>query len=442
MSPGRDPFTYEPRGSGSIFAGPNLPFTVAIVVALVALVAFLLLVRPFSADPAAAPPPQPTEPLTPIGEDTTTTTAPDLPPLQGIRLELLTDEIAQPVGVFSFPGSDRVFILERFGRVWTIDAAGGAPRLFMDLRDRVGSGGIENGLLGMAFHPEYATSGRFYLYYTTSPGLHSQVSEFRSAGALAGTADPATERHIIFVEQAITDEPGRHRAGMLQFGPDGYLYIALGDGGMGDRAAQELDRHQGSILRIDVDGDDPYAVPPDNPFVAGGGLPEIWAYGLRNPWRFAIDPVDGLIYIADVGQSDKEEINISPLGAGGLDYGWPNFEGTNCYQPPDRDCSIDPGERPVLQYSHQEGACSVTGGYVYRGAAMPELVGHYFYSDWCAGFIRSFRYQNGQVTQEVDWEFEVTDPDRIMVTAFGIDGDGELLVADWNGRVFRVAPVR
>lgn len=438
MSLGRDPFTYETRGSRSIFSGPNLPFTLVIVIAVAALVAFLLLVRPFSTEPGAAPTTLPTGPLTPV-EDTTT--APDLPPLQGIRLELLTDAVSFPVGAFSFPGSDLVFILERFGRVWTVDAAGGSPRLFMDLRDRVGSGGIENGLLGMAFHPEYATNGRFYLYYTTTPGLHSQVSEFRSAGALATTADPNTERHIIFVEQRATDEPGRHRAGMLQFGPDGYLYVALGDGGMGDRSAQELDRHQGSILRIDVDGGDPYAVPPDNPFVAGGGLPEIWVYGLRNPWRFAIDPIEGLIYIADVGQSEREEINVSPLNRGGVNYGWPNFEGSRCYLP-SAGCEMDPGELPVLEYSHEGGECSVTGGYVYRGTAMPELAGHYFYADWCAGFIRSLRYQDGRVTEERDWSEDIAEVGRLMISSFGIDGDGELLVVDSNGALYRVVPVR
>jgi glucose/arabinose dehydrogenase len=366
------------------------------------------------------------------------TTAPTLPAgvgaLQGLALETLATGVPFPVFAVALPGDDRIFVLERQGRIRLIDPQQGllgAP--YLSLTDRVGSGGIENGLLGMAFHPDFADNGRFYVYYTTTD-LNSRLSEFRADDFDDDTADASTERILLEVHQRGI----RHRAGMLQFGPEGYLYVALGDGGMADRSAQELDVHQGKILRIDVDGAIPYAIPPDNPFAAGGGLAEIWAYGLRNPWRFAIDADAGLIYVGDVGQSVWEEINVQPLNAAGLDYGWPDFEGSDCYQPVDG-CDVTGWVEPTVAYTHEEG-CSVTGGYVYRGTAIPELFGHYFYADWCNGWIRSFRYADGAVDDEQDWS---TDLDGAgQVASFGIDGSGELLVVDSNGSVFRVVARR
>ncbi|HEX5630790.1 MAG TPA: PQQ-dependent sugar dehydrogenase [Acidimicrobiia bacterium] len=449
--PGRPPAS---PGPAPWWRGPNLPYLAAIVVSVAVLVPFVVLARPFAptapddggltttTSPGTAVGSTTTLPGSPVATTTTipgaTTSAPTLPPgtgaLQGLDLEPLATGIPFPVFATALPGDDRIFVLERQGRVRLIDGAQGLLGTpYLNLVDRVGSGGIENGLLGMAFHPEFADNGRFYVYYTTAT-LNSRLSEFRADDFDDDTADASTERILLEVPQRGI----RHRAGMLQFGPEGYLYVALGDGGMADRSAQELDVYQGKILRIDVDGGTPYAIPPDNPHAAGGGLGEIWAHGLRNPWRFHIDAAEGLIYIGDVGQSVWEEINVQPLTAAGLDYGWPDFEGEDCYKPV-ADCDLTGWVAPTLAYTHEEG-CSVTGGYVYRGADLPELVGHYFYADWCNGWVRSFRYEGGEVTDEQDWS---TDLDGAgQVASFGLDGDGELLVVDSNGSVFRVVPVR
>jgi hypothetical protein len=373
-----------------------------------------------------------------VGGETTTssTQAPDLGAVQ-ISLELLADGLSQPVGAWSFPSDDRVFVIERGGRVRIVDETGLQAAPFLDLTDRVNSGGIENGLLGLAFHPDYSTNGRLFVYYTYAESEDdspdSRIAEFTASSAAASTIDRSTESVILEVEQ----EGIRHRAGMLQFGPEGNLWIALGDGGLGDYSAQDLESLQGSILRIDVDSGDPYAVPPDNPYAAAGGLPEIWAHGLRNPWRFFIDDIDGLIYIGDVGQAGVEEINVAPLTEAGIDWGWPNFEGNNCYLPTDG-CEMGGWRGPAEFFGHEDGACSVTGGIVYRGAAIPELVGHYFYADWCIGFIRSFRYIEGEATQQTDWTDDIAGLGTLQISSFGWDGNNEMLVVDSNGALYRV----
>lgn len=447
------PTAPSPGNGPGWWAGPNLPYLVAIGVSVVVLVPFLVLAKPFATTGEAAG--VPTTATTIDGPAATTTTGgdrgggtttsttvagttPGLPggtgALQGLDLELVASPVAFPVYAVAIPGDDRVFVLERGGRIRVIDpTAGQLPTPYLDLTDRVGSGGIENGLLGMAFHPDFDDNGRFFVYYTDTD-LNSRLSEFRVGNRSDPVANRDSERILLEVQQRGI----RHRAGMLQFGPEGYLYVALGDGGMGDASAQDLTIYQGKILRIDVDGGDPYAIPADNPYAGGGGLGEIWAHGLRNPWRFHIDDDAGLIYTGDVGQSTWEEINVQPITAGGLDYGWPNFEGTDCYKPSDG-CDMLGWQEPTLVYSHEEG-CSVTGGFVYRGAAIPELNGHYFYADWCNGWIRSFRYADGQVVDEQDWSADLEGAGQ--VSSFGLDGAGELLVVDSNGSVFRVVPVR
>lgn len=441
----------EAGGGGSLITGPNFLLTLIIVVAVAGLASFIVLVEnPFSAEATAA------GPATTVAATTTTlaggTTVPgaetssttlttetssanttpsdDIDALQ-IKLQQVAGGIPFPVFAGSFPGDDRVFVLERQGRVVVIDGDGLRSEPFLDLTDRVGSGGIENGLLGLAFHPDYTSNGRLFLYYTDIE-LDSRLSEFTVSDPAGNTGDRTAEENLFEVAQ----EGIRHRAGMVQFDPDGYLWVALGDGGLGDDSSQDLSSLQGNLLRIDVDSGDPYAIPSENPYLdTDDGRDEIWAHGLRNPWRFSIDHPTRLVYIGDVGQANWEEINVASIDSPGLDFGWPNFEGTDCYQPSDG-CDMTGWEAPTLAYGHDAG-CSVTGGYVYRGTALPELTGHYFYADWCNGMIRSFKYVDGQVTDEREWTGMLSGAGQ--VASFGVDGNGEMLIVDSNGGiVYRV----
>jgi glucose/arabinose dehydrogenase len=375
-----------------------------------------------------------TSTTTPI---TTTTTEPEtdvLGPFVGLTLEPLVSDLFSPVYATAPAGDERVFIVQRTGLVAIVDPERGLlAEPFLDIRDRIDAdSGIELGLLGMAFHPDYADNGRFFVYYTDR-AKDSVLAEF-GVTDLPNIADPASARILLTVDQVGL----RHRAGMIQFGPDGYLWLSLGDGAQHDVNPQNLATLQGSILRIDVDGEAPYAIPAGNPFAGGGGSPEIWAYGLRNPWRFSIDSGEELIYIADVGQEDWEEINVLPLASGGANLGWPNMEGTHCFLV--ADCETPELTLPVLEYAHDEG-CSITGGFVYRGAAIPELLGHYFYADWCGGWLRSFRYLDGLVTQQDDWSDDIGTVGSIA--SFGVDGKGELLlITSDTGIVARITVVR
>ncbi len=448
---GQEAFRTEAgSGPGSPFRGPNLPLSLISIIALAGLVSFLLLVEnPFSPQAVGETTSTTTATsTTTLGSDTTIADTPtstvttvvtevtgpsgggDISALQ-LRLEELATGIPFPVYAGSIPGDDRIFVLERQGRVVVIDNNGLRTEPFLDLTDRVGSGGIENGLLGLAFHPDYASNGRMFLYYTDSE-LDSRLSEFSTSGIGAGVGDRSTESVLFEVDQ----QGIRHRAGMLQFGPEGNLWVALGDGGLGDDSSQDLSSLQGNLLRLDIDSGDPYAIPADNPFPGtDDGRDEIWAYGLRNPWRFSIDHETRLVYIGDVGQANWEEINVASIDTPGLDFGWPNFEATDCYLPSDG-CDMTGWESPTLKYSHESG-CSVTGGYVYRGTAIPELVGHYLYADWCNGSVRSFNYVGGQVTNEWDWT-EMLEGAGKNWASFGVDGDGELLLVNSIGTVYRI----
>ncbi len=379
--------------------------------------------------PTTAPPP----PATAITSATTTTvatttTTTTLPPLLGLALEVVAADLRRPTYVTAPPNDDRLFIVQREGTVLVLDPARNLPpEPFLDLSDQVGSGGIEQGLLGMAFHPRYAENGRLFVYFT-DPSNDTRLVEITVTGE---RADPTEGRELLHVREP-TD---RHNGGMLLFGPDGYLYLGLGEGGAARDNAQHPETLLGTILRLDVDGGDPYAIPPDNPFVGGGGAPEVWAYGLRNPWRFAIDPAERLVYIADVGHSEWEEIDVVPLDGGGYNFGWLPMEGSHCFL---RNCDPTGMVLPVLEYGHSEG-CSVTGGFVYRGEAIPELAGHYFYGDWCRGWVRSFRY-DGAVTEQRDWTDDLGTVGQI--NSFGLDAAGELYLATWEGTVARIVPVR
>ncbi|MGH8928079.1 MAG: PQQ-dependent sugar dehydrogenase [Acidimicrobiia bacterium] len=341
----------------------------------------------------------------------------------------MVEGLTQPIFLISPPGDPRRFVAERTGVIWLLDDSGNPlPEPFLDLRDRVNSGGIEQGLLGMAFHPRYADNNRFFVYYYRREAEQTQLSEF-GIGSDPEHGDPSSERPLLRLDKPTT----RHNGGMLLFGTDGFLWMSLGEGGAASVNSQDPTRLLSSILRLDVDGVEPYGIPPDNPFVDGGGAPEVWAKGLRNPWRFAID--DGLIYIGDVGHEDIEEIDVVPINGAPYNFGWLRMEGSSCFQ---RGCdAIAEGlTLPVLEYSHAEG-CSVTGGYVYRGEAIPELEGHYFYGDWCGEWIKSFRFQDGEALEQ-QTRFEGVG----QVNSFGVDANGELYVLTYGGAVKKMVPVR
>jgi glucose/arabinose dehydrogenase len=366
---------------------------------------------------------------------TTTSSAPStttLPRLKDLRLELLVSEgLSQPTFLAAPPGDDRRFVVERVGRILILQPDGNlAPDPFLDIVDRVNSGGIEQGLLGLAFHPDYPRNGRFLVFYYRRGAEATQLSEF-VVSSDPDRADPDSERPLLTLDKPTV----RHNGGMLQFGPDGFLYLSLGEGGKASAHAQRPETLLGKILRLDLDGGDPYGIPAGNPFIDGGGAPEVWAYGLRNPWRFGIDPVEELIYIGDVGHERWEEIDVLPLDGGGANLGWLRMEGNHCFQS-GCDAGAEGLTLPVLEYSHDEG-CSVTGGFPYRGEAIPELSGHYFFSDWCGEWVRSFRYREGAVTDLHEWFTDVG-----QVDSFGLDSRGELYVLTYEGKIYQIVPER
>lgn len=317
-------------------------------------------------------------------------------------------------------GGGRLLVLEQPGLVRVVENGTLLPQPFLDIRDRVGSGGNEQGLLGIALHPRYAENGQFFLNYTNLNG-DTTVSRFSASG---GSADPGSEQILLTVNQPYAN----HNGGSLAFGPDGYLYIGMGDGGSaGDpqNYGQDMGALLGKLLRIHVDAGDPYAIPADNPYADGsGGRAEIWASGLRNPWRFSFDRATGDLYIGDVGQNAWEEIDFQAAGTpGGVNFGWRYREAANPYsdgQPPAGLALTD----PVAQYPHSEG-CSVTGGFVYRGAALPELNGVYLYGDYCNGRVWGLlRLADGS------WQNRTMFETGAFLSSFGQDASGELYALD------------
>lgn len=344
-----------------------------------------------------------------------------------LTLQPVVSGLTAPVFLTAPPGDSRLFVLERIGRIRLAATGALLPTPFLDITDRVNFIG-ERGLLGMAFHPQFATNGYFYVYYVNLDG--DMVAE-RFASTPGSNVAGSSAGIVITIPHGGEN----HHGGTIAFGPDGMLYVAPGDGGCcGDpeNNAQNTGNLLGKILRLDV-STPPYAIPPDNPFIGEAGTrEEIWAYGLRNPWRYSFDAHDGLLYIGDVGQDAREEVNAVPVTTGGINFGWRIMEGTACYNPA---TSCNPtGELrlPVTEYLHQEG-CSVTGGYVYRGASIPELTGHYLYADYCRGWLRSFRYAGGAATDYRSWAgIALT-----QVVSFGQDGAGELYMIAGNG-VWRI----
>ena len=372
------------------------------------------------------------------GSSTTGGTTPNLGALQEVRLDEIFDGFEQPIALAAPDGDDRLFVVQRVGVIRILDENRSMlDPAFLDLTDQVLAGGIEQGMLGLDFHPDYADNGRFFVYFTDKGG-NRQLSEFTVSADDPNVADAGSEKVIFEYEQPENATDIRHYAGNVAFGPDGYLWVSMGDGADSRAQGQDPNTPYGTIVRIDVDSGDPYAVPPDNPFADGGGLGDVWAYGLRNPWRFAIDPVDGLIYIADVGHADQEEVNVVSIEEGGYNFGWSDMEGDRCFHL--QDCDPAAYTSPALIYTHEEGL-SITGGYVYRGAEIPELHGTYFYSDWVQKWIKSFKYVDGEVTEETDWTQDLGGPVG-SITSYGLDGHGELYVTTYEGGVYKFTAVR
>ena len=326
--------------------------------------------------------------------------------------------LTRPVDLQSaHDGSGRLFIVEKYGAIRIFKDGLLFPEPFLQIDDRVNDESNEMGLLGLAFHPNFEQNGYFYVNYTGEGG-HTRISRFQANGDIA---DPNSEQVLMVIDQPFPN----HNGGAVVFGPDGYLYLALGDGGAaGDpfKNGQNTDSLLGKILRIDVNNGEPYTIPADNPF---GN--EVWAYGLRNPWRISFDRATGDLWIADVGQNEYEEVNHLPAGVPGANFGWSVMEGGHGYNGLLQDGML----LPAAEYSHDYG-CSVTGGYVYRGL-MPEWNGIYLYGDYCSGTVWGLILSNGQ------WQSQVLFEADLRITSFGEDEAGEIYLVSDTGGVYILA---
>ncbi|MGA2819841.1 MAG: PQQ-dependent sugar dehydrogenase [Anaerolineales bacterium] len=379
-------------------------------------------------------PPSPTfeptlsNPQATLSPSTPEPTSPGSPPLGIYSLKLLTSAVTSPTYLADpGDGSGRLFVVEKSGRILILKGTALAGDPFLDLRDQVGSSGSEQGLLSMAFHPGYPHPPYFYVDYTDPTG-DVVVARLRLSNN-ADSADPSSELIVLRIDHR---QFPNHNGGQLQFGPDGFLYVGVGDGGSeGDPEGngQKLDTLLGKILRLDVDAATPYAVPRGNPFLGQPGvLPEIWAYGLRNPWRFSFDRPSGDLWIADVGQDQYEEVDLQPPGLGGLNYGWSLMEGLHPYAGEYREGLT----LPVWEYEHSQG-CAITGGYVYRGRQIPELVGDYLFSDYCSGKLWAL-YRTPEGNRQAVLLLET----GLNVSSFGEDARGELYLLDLRGGVYEL----
>lgn len=363
---------------------------------------------------------------------TTATTNTATGPMPKLALTKVTDGLKRPVHI-THAGEDnsQLYVVEQPGRIRLLRDGAIVEQPFLDITDRVGSQGNEQGLLSVAFAPDYANSGFFFVNYTDKDG-NTHVARFK-VNDDRNTADPDSELLILKIDQPYSN----HNGGQLQFGPDKMLYIGMGDGGsQGDpeNRAQNPEELLGKLLRIDVSkasADQPYAIPPDNPKWEGNNArPEIWALGLRNPWRFSFDRATGELYTGDVGQNEIEEIDFQPANTGGMNYGWDLREGDQAYSGGEMKPNFT---NPITQYTHGDGGCSVTGGYVYRGQAFAALQGVYVFGDWCSGNLWTLRRDaNGQ------WERMDQPNANFQVSSFGEDATGELYALDLDGSIYKV----
>ncbi|MEZ4670655.1 MAG: PQQ-dependent sugar dehydrogenase [Anaerolineae bacterium] len=374
----------------------------------------------------------------PISAQNTTSMPPGIPDPANYKWSLVADGFDSPLGLASpLDGTRRTFLLEQGGLIWIMDQNGEVGfEPFLDIsgllpQDVFRGGYTEQGLLGLAFHPRYASNRQFYLDYTNRDG-DTVIARYLTTIADPNVADPDSEQILLTIDQPHVD----HNGGQIAFGSDGYLYIAMGDGGDPDdpsRNGQKTDILLGKLLRIDVNSDT-YTVPPDNPFVGNGAfLPEIWAYGLRNPWRFSFDRATGELYIGDVGQWDWEEVNVQPAGQGGQNYGWSAFQATHPYLEQPQPVDESAVTMPVLEYAHTEG-CSVTGGYVYRGGTLLDMQGVYLYGDYCNGRVWAAKRDADGVWQHALWM-----QTNFVISSFGQDEVGEIYLVDYKGGISRLS---
>jgi len=358
-----------------------------------------------------------------------------IPDPRDFEWKIIAEGFTQPVGLASpKDNSARLFVIEQQGLIYIIQDGKVQPTPFLDLRDRVSmSGATTRGLLGLAFHPNFSQNGYLFVNYTNDKG-EITISRF-TVSQESNIGNPGSEKIFLTIMPPI----GEHNGGDLAFGPDGYLYITVGDGGGGgyhdqEGNAQNKDSLLGKILRIDAGEGDDYLLPDNNPFIDGSGRPEVWAYGLRNPWRFTFDPLTGDLYIADVGENLWEEVNFLEADSeGGINFGWNYFEGANKFR---EDTPINLKHvGPVVEYSHTQG-CSVTGGKVYRGRSLPEWNGVYLYGDFCQGKIWG-------LLQGVDgvWNNELLFKIPAYITSFGQDEAGEIYLVDITGKIYQLARI-
>lgn len=359
---------------------------------------------------------------------------PDPPPpgVDGLELTEVASGFDRPLDLTAPPGDDRLFVVEQTGRIRIVRDGEVLAEPFLDLSDRTQAQG-ERGLLGLAFHPDYAANGRFFVNYT-DPGGTTRIEEYR-VGAAPDVADAASGVELLSIAQPF----GNHNGGGLAFGPDGMLYVGTGDGGSGGDPhghGQNVETLLGGLLRLDVSVPGEARIPPDNPFAGrpDEGREELWAWGLRNPWRFSFDLAEGLLYVADVGQNRWEEVNVQAADAPGRNYGWAIMEGPECFGA--ATCDTVGLVEPVLAYRTGVEGCAVIGGHVYRGSRIPGLEGTYLYSDFCRGWLRSFRFEGGEALEPFEWPVR----DVGAVLSMGEDAEGELYLLAQGGGVFRIDP--
>ncbi len=365
--------------------------------------------------------PSPTPTASPIPES----------PVSSITLEpIITRGLTQPLYV-THAYDERLFIVEQAGTIRIFQNGELLPTPFLDIQDPVGSSSNEQGLLGLAFHPNYQQNGYFFLNYTDVNG-NTNIARYRVSSD-PNVADPASGQILLTVTQPFAN----HNGGMVAFGPDGYLYLGLGDGGsQADPQGNGANPGTllGSILRLDVDSaDGSYTIPADNPFVENpNARPEVWAYGLRNPWRFSFDRQNGNLFIADVGQNQWEEVSWQAGGTpGGQNFGWNSMEGFHCFT---ASCNPEQFTLPIFEYDHTLG-CSISGGYIYRGQQFPSLYGNYFVADFCSGTVWGlFQQPDGA------WQSAVIHESGLPINSFGEDVNGELYVVARTGQILQIRP--